>query len=49
VVKAIVPQMVPFYLNETFAPLGAARLREVPQKLGYQSTRSINPWPHPFP
>ena len=49
VVKAVVPQMMPFYLNETFAPLGAARLREVPQKLGYQSTRSINPWPHPFP
>lgn len=49
VAKVIVPQMVPLYLNETFAPLGAPRLKEVPRKFGYRPAKSVNPWPHPFP
>lgn len=49
VVKTVVPQLVPLYLNEAFAPLGARRFREVPEKLGYPPAKTWNPWPHPFP
>lgn len=48
-VKVIVPALVPLYLREIYAPLGARRLKEVPEKLGFKSTEEWNPWPHPFP
>jgi ribosomal protein S12 methylthiotransferase accessory factor len=49
VVKVLVPQLVPLYLNENRAPLAAPRLKNTAQKLGYNSPREFNPWPHPFP
>ena len=48
-VRVVVPALVPLYLNEIYAPLGAKRIKEVPQLLGYAATSEINPWPHPFP
>lgn len=48
-VKVVVPALVPLYLGEIFAPLGARRLTEVPRTLGYAQTRFPNPLPHPFP
>lgn len=48
-VRVIIPALVPLYLNEAAAPLGALRLREVPLKVGYQPAKAFNPWPHPFP
>lgn len=49
VVKVFIPEMVPLYLRESFAPLGALRLRDVPRKMGYNSTEEWNPLPHPYP
>lgn len=49
VVRAIVPQLVPLYLREYAAPLGAPRLRSVPQKLRRAASAEPTPWPHPFP
>ncbi|MBI3627641.1 MAG: YcaO-like family protein [Candidatus Sungbacteria bacterium] len=49
VTQVVVPELVPLYLNETFAPLGASRLRTVLPKLGYQIKRKFNTFPHPFP
>lgn len=51
VVKVIIPQLVPMYLVEQFAPLGCRRLLDVPKKLGWkvQGDSKWNPWPHPFP
>ncbi len=49
VVRAIVPQLFPLYLDETQATLDSRRLREVPLTLGYKVTGPLNPWPHPFP
>lgn len=46
---AIIPALVPLYLNESNAPLGASRLREIPARFGYQTSQEFNPWPHPFP
>jgi hypothetical protein len=48
-VQAIVPALVPLYLREVYAPLGAKRLNEVPEKLGFKPAEKWNPWPHPFP
>jgi ribosomal protein S12 methylthiotransferase accessory factor len=48
-VRVVVPAFVGLYLNETFAPLGAKRLKEVPSKLGFKVAEEWNPWPHPFP
>ncbi|MBI2097067.1 MAG: YcaO-like family protein [Candidatus Sungbacteria bacterium] len=48
-VQVVIPALVPLYLNEIDAPLGAKRLKTVPQKLGYKPTDELNPWPHPFP
>ncbi len=47
--KVIVPQVVPLYLQEIYAPLGAELLRSVPQKFGWDVSQAFNPWPHPFP
>lgn len=49
-VRTIIPQLLPLYLNETKAPLGSKRLRELPESLGKKCTQGyINPYPHPFP
>lgn len=48
-VKVIVPALVSLYLNEPHVPLGANRLKEVPEKLGFKPAKKWNPWPHPFP
>ncbi len=44
--RVFVPQLVPLYLGEGFAPLGSVRLREFGKKHG---SSEINPLPHPFP
>lgn len=49
VVRAIVPELVPLYLVESTAPLKARRLHQVPPKIGYQTAKEFNRWPHPFP
>lgn len=49
VVRAIVPQLVPLYLLEHGPTLDSRRLREVPKKLGFTPSTTLNPWPHPFP
>lgn len=49
VVKTIIPGLIPLYLKENLALLGAERLRTVPEKLGYTPAKELNPWPHPFP
>ena len=48
-VKAVVPRLMHLYLNEHMATLAAPRLRDVPPKLGYTATETLNPLPHPFP
>ncbi len=48
-VKVIVPSLINLYLREPFAPLGARRLKEVPEKLGFRAATEWNPLPHPFP
>lgn len=48
-VSVSVPAMLPLYLDETKAPLGNPRLREVCRVLGYEPAETINPLPHPFP
>jgi len=48
-VKVIIPPLVTLYLRENYAPLGAKRLKEVPEKLGFRPAKEWNPWPHPFP
>jgi len=47
--QVVVPQFIPLYLNETLAPLGSRRIKEVPAKLGFKAANNINPLPHPFP
>lgn len=48
VVQVRVPKLVPMYLNEHQAPLGAERLASVPAALGLAS-KGLNGLPHPFP
>lgn len=48
-VKVVVPELIPLYLNEPYAPLGSRRLKEAPIKLGFNQAVKWNPWPHPFP
>lgn len=47
--RVIVSAMTPLYLREPHAPLGAKRLKEVPQKLGLKARNGFYPIPHPFP
>lgn len=44
-----VPALLPLYLNETCAPLGAERIREACRVMGYTPAEQVNPLPHPFP
>lgn len=50
IVKVIVPQMQPLYLDENYKLLGGKRLYEVPEKLGYANKKEeeLNSFPHPF-
>jgi ribosomal protein S12 methylthiotransferase accessory factor len=48
-VSVSVPALLPLYLDETKAPLGKPRIREAAIAMGYESSASINPIPHPFP
>ncbi|MBI3335376.1 MAG: YcaO-like family protein [Candidatus Portnoybacteria bacterium] len=48
-VQVIVPALVPLYLHETYAPLGASRLKTVPPHIGYATTSFPELLPHPFP
>lgn len=51
VVKAIIPQMQPFYLDENNKLLGGQRLYEIPGKLGFTAKKNedqLNNFPHPF-
>jgi len=48
VVRAIVPALLPLYMNEENAPLGASRLHEAATMIG-GSPAALNPLPHPFP
>lgn len=45
----VIPTLIPLYLKECNAPLGALRLREVPRRFGYKVSQEFNPLPHPFP
>lgn len=47
--NVIIPDLQPLHLNETFPYFYGKRLGEVPKKLGYKSSESINRIPHPFP
>ncbi len=48
-VRVCVPALVPLYLNETFAPLGADRIKDACLTLEATPLESPNPLPHPFP
>ena len=50
VVKVIIPQMQPVYLDERYPLLGSERLYQVPKILGYESKteEKLNKYPHPF-
>ncbi len=52
VVKVIIPQLQPLYLDERYPYLGGTRLYEVPIKLGFLKTakqeNELNKIPHPF-
>ena len=48
VVKVIVPQFQPLYLDERFPYWKGERLKEIPEKLGFKPLEKINKFPHPF-
>lgn len=51
VVKVIIPELQPLYLDEEFPYLGGKRLDKVPRKLGHMTQRrglKLNDFPHPF-
>ncbi len=49
VVKALIPDLHPLYLDEKYKYLGGARLVDVPLKLGLgNSSHTLNKVPHPF-
>jgi hypothetical protein len=52
VVKVVVPQLTPFYLNEEVPYFGGKRLYEVPYLLGLAAKQTnedmLNSIPHPF-
>lgn len=48
-VRVIVPKLFSLYLRESIPTLGAARLKDVPDRLGYERGAELTPWPHPFP
>jgi ribosomal protein S12 methylthiotransferase accessory factor len=50
VVKVLIPQMQPFYLDERYKLLGGERLYSVPRYFGYTTKKEaeLNDFPHPF-
>jgi ribosomal protein S12 methylthiotransferase accessory factor len=48
-VRVVIPPLLQLYLYEPNAPLGARRIKEVPEKLGFKAAKTLNPLPHPFP
>ena len=52
VVKAIIPELQPFYIEEKYKYLGGRRLYEVPRTLGLRPANTaeslLNKIPHPF-
>jgi len=50
VIRAIIPQLQPLYLNEKYKFLGKERLYDVPYKLGFRRKKAVdlNKVPHPF-
>lgn len=50
VVKVIIPEMQPLYVDERFRYLGGERLYSIPSMLGYKSKseKELNKVPHPF-
>ncbi len=50
VVKVLIPQMQPFYLDERYKLLGGERLYSVPEYFGYNKKKEseLNNFPHPF-
>ncbi|MCL4382424.1 MAG: YcaO-like family protein [Patescibacteria group bacterium] len=48
VIKVIIPELYPFYVDEAYKYLGVKRLYEVPKLLGYKVEKPINNIPHPF-
>jgi ribosomal protein S12 methylthiotransferase accessory factor len=45
---AFSPELQPLHLHETIPYLGGARLKSVPDKLGYKSAKEPNHYPHPL-
>ena len=50
VIKILIPELCPLYLNEQFKYLGSKRIYELLEKLGFKSKSKvkINKLPHPF-
>ncbi len=51
VVKVVMPELQPLYLDERFRYWGGSRLRNVPETLGHKKADAqerLNPIPHPF-
>jgi len=50
IVKILIPELVPLYLNEHYKYLGSERIYTVPEKLGYSPLceKELNKIPHPF-
>lgn len=51
VVKVVIPELQPLYLDEEYPYLGGKRLHQVPIKLGYRKENqkiNLNRFPHPF-
>ena len=48
VVKVMIPEMEPLYLDEKYRHLKNDRLRTVPKTLEYKSLKVLNEVPHPF-
>ena len=52
VVRVIIPELQPLYLNERYKYLGNERLYKIPKNLGYRDSETreeeLNTIPHPF-
>ena len=48
VVKVIIPQLQPLYLDEDFPYLGGSRIKTVPKIIGFSNKKIFYNIPHPF-
>jgi ribosomal protein S12 methylthiotransferase accessory factor len=48
-VQVVIPELQPMHLDESIPYFGGKRLKEIPQKFGYNPTKELNIVPHPFP